>query len=330
MRPLIRTCAFARITAFVALVVASAPPAYAQLGSLRKKAQEALQNKAQQKADEQLSQLADKLVPSSFNSIFGDPDSSTGPARSGSSSDAATAASGSGGGARAIPFIPASNTKTEDSYTFTAVTTVEIESASKSGKSGGKAVMMMHFNPGERYTGTRIINTESNKPDGDAFIIFDLKNEAMVMLMTSDKSKFSVAYGWHDALKYGQESADTQREPVKWDTVSMWKNYKKIGTKTIAGYAADGYRAESDKGSVEIWLSHDPSLGFGTIFGANATMKQVRGVLPPEYPTGMLLEVTSVDKTSGDTGTMRVTEINKSAHVTVSMADYPRVDMKKK
>lgn len=305
MRPLIKTCAC------FALIIAAATPAQSQiLSSLRKKAADALEKKTEQQVDQRIDAMTQKLVDNSFNAAFGDP--------------------GSVGGS-GTPFAIGTNVKTEDRYTFSVVTTMEMESVKKSGKSDGKAVMMMHFNPDEQYTGTRIINAEVKKSDGDAFIVFDLKNKAMVMLMSTDTSKVSVAFGWKDVPTRAPEStAGARTEQVNWDTVSAWKNFRKIGTRTIAGYAADGYRTESEKATVETWVTHDRSLGFGNMFAANSNMKQMKGKLPDDYPDGMLLEMNSVDKNSGDRVTMKVTDINRHANVTYVMADYRKTDMKKK
>ena len=194
MRPLIKTCAC------FALIVAAAAPAQSQiLSSLRKKAADALEKKTEQQVDQRIDAMTQKLVDKSFNAAIGDP--------------------GSGGGS-GTPFAAGANVKTEDRYTLSVVTTMEMESAKKSGKSDGKAVMMMHFNPDEQYTGTRIASTQAGKSDGDAFIIFDLKNKAMVMLMSTDTSKFSVAFGWQDVPKSAPVSAGAHTEQVNWDTVS--------------------------------------------------------------------------------------------------------------
>ena len=77
-------------------------------------------------------------------------------------------------------------------------------------------------------------------------------------------------------------------------------------------------------------MTHDRSLGFGNMFAANSNMKQMKGKLPADYPDGMLLEMNSVDRNSGDQVTMKVTDINRNANVTYAMADDRRMEMKKK
>ena len=241
-----------------------------------------------------------------------------------------TGVKGSGGGAGGAgatgsPFSLGGNAKTEDSYTFNVVSTMEIESS----KSADKAILKMHFNTNEPYTGTSIVSADPKKAQqGNAFIVFDAKNQAMVMMMASDKKKFSIAYGWAESQKFAPAAA-TPKEQVNWDTVKVWKSYSKIGTKTIAGYSADGYRMDSPDGNVEMWISHDAKLSVGNMFGASSNLKQMQGRLPADYPQGMLLQMISTNK-SGEKLTMTVTNIDTNAHVTYAMSDYPKMDMGKK
>jgi hypothetical protein len=303
-----------QLTTCAVLLIAAAAPASGQgiMDRIKKKAQDAVEKKAEDK----VGQMMQKMVDNSFASMFGD-------------SASAGANGGGGGSGGGLPFSIGSNAKTEASYTFNVVETMEIESSKRAGKGDGKTVMMMHFNTSEPYTGTSIVSADGKKPEGLAFVVLDAKNQAMVMLMASDKSKFSIAYDWKDALKYAQSTA-TPKDKVNWDTVKVWRSYTKIGSKTIAGFAADGYQMDSPDAKVEIWVSRDARLGVGNMFGANSGLKQMRGRLPADYPQGMMLEMTSTNNGSGDKVTMRVTNIDTNAHVTYAMADYPKMEMGKK
>jgi hypothetical protein len=298
-----------------AILGAVATPSGAQiLGRLQKRAQEAVEKKAEDKLNAKIDEIAKRMVDNSFSTVFGD---SSAPAAGGSSSG------GSGGGA--FPFSLGSNAKTEDRYTFDVVSTMEVEAWRKDGRSSGKSIMKMHFNPNQAYTGTSIESAEGKKMDGSTFIILDAKNEAMVMMMASEKDnkKFSIAYDWKEAQKYAQAKSD----PVNWDTVTVWRNYKKIGTKSIAGFQAEGYRAEGAEGMAEMWVSRDRRLGAGSMFAASGSMKQFKGRMPADMPTGMLLEMTSTNANSGEKVTMRVTDVKTNANVVYAMSDYPKMDL---
>ena len=300
-----------RFAACGAAVAAISTSAHAQgiFGSIAKKATDAVSQKAQDKVNSKIDEMSQKLVDNSFNTIFGD--------------SASPAAKGGAGGAGSSPFSMNSNVKTESSYSFNVVTTMEIESS----KNPNKAVLMMHFNTNEPYTGTKIVSTDPKNGQGTAFVILDAKNSAMVMLMATDKSKFSTAFGWSEAMKYAPaaSTAPAPKEQVNWDTVKVWKSYSKIGSKTIAGYQADGYRMDSQQGNVEIWVSRDTRLNVGNMFAASADLKQMKGRLPADYPQGVLLQMVSTNSSSGERVTMTVTSIDTDAHVSYSMADYPKM-----
>lgn len=294
--------------------------AAAQLGGLRKRAADAVERKANQKIDQKIDEAAQKLVDKSFDSAFGSLDGSS------SSSDN----SKSGGSSRIFSMLP--NAPTEDHYDFDAVFTYEIENMPKGKPSpDDKGLMVMHFNSEGKYTGARMAAANPKKDDGELFAIFDVKNESMVMLMTSDKKeKASMAYSWKDAKQYSAAQSPSSGEVVTsgqagHTSAAKPMTFSSLGKKTIAGYSADGYKGENEDGEVEVWVSKDPKLSYGRMMGASSSMKQMRGVMPGTYPTGMLLEVTSVDRKSGDKGRMTVKSIDTKANVRIDMNEYPRI-----
>ena len=304
-----------RLGACAAILTSLATPARAQgiFDRIKKKAADAVTQKAEDKVNSKIDELSQRMVDNSFATIFGD--------SAGATTGGAKGAPGSGGGAgRSLPFTIGGNAKTESSYTFNVVTTMEIVSS----KQEGKAVLTTLLNTSEPYVGMKIVSPDDKNANGTAVVVLDSKNQAMVMLMSTDTSKFSMAYGWANAQKYAPPPAATAPQPpVNWDTVKVWKSYTKIGTKTIAGYAADGYRMETTDGVAEVWVSHDHALAGGGMFGAGSELKQLRGRLPPDYPTGMLLQMTSVNNKTGEKVSMTVTNIDTNAHTTYAMSDYP-------
>jgi hypothetical protein len=266
--------------------------------AIQRKAADAVAQKAEAKLDAKIEQMAEKAVNGSYDAIFGGLE---------------------GGGS--IVKLPA-DAKTADRYAFSIVSTMTLSSTSKSGKQEGVATMKMHFNPAESYTATQVISQDLKESGGTATIIFDVENEAMVMLMETEGNKFSMAYSWKEALAAAEKANAT--DDVQWDETESWKSWTRIGTKTIAGYSATGYRSTDGDATVEVWVTRDPVLAGAGLFGANGGIKQLRGRLPEEYPTGMLLEMTSKDK-DGQVSELRTTEINTRASVRFTMADYPRM-----
>ncbi|MGV3710632.1 MAG: DUF4412 domain-containing protein [Gemmatimonas sp.] len=312
-----------RILALSSIAVAlTAAPSSAQiLKKIGQRASDAVERKAEAKVNQKIDQAADRLVDKSFESVFGNGSSSGG---SGSSSG------GSGGGGSSL-FKLLPNAPTESQYDFDVVLTYEIENSKQKDE---KAEMLMNFSTKHPYAGAKLKAADPKKDDGDIFAIFDVKNEAMVMLFNSKDGKFSVAYGWHDALKY----ADTASAPKTTTTATgattttrsgSTMTWSKIGSRKIAGYNSEGYKGEDEKAIVEVWVSTDPSLPFGYMMGATSSMKQMRATVPENYPKGMLMETNTTDKKNGEKGRMTVTKVDTHANVKIDMAEYPRPGGKK-
>ena len=306
----------AALVAASAVTAATAPAQI--LRGIGRKATEAVERKANQKVDEKIDQAAQKLVDRSFDSVFGADDTG-----SGSSSDGKP-----GGSSRVFSMLP--NAPTEDHYDFDAVFTYEVETLRKGKPSDDKGLIVMHFNSDGKYTGTRIASAQAKKDDAEVFAIFDVKNESMVMLMTSDKEKMSIAYSWKEAARYSSNappaSSGMQTTGTAVNTAPDKQiTFSSLGKRTIAGYAAEGYKGENVDGDVEVWVSNDASLSYSRMMGASTSMKQMRGVVPGTYPAGMLLEVISTDRNSGDKGRMTIKSIDTKAKVRVDMSEYPRL-----
>ncbi|MGF1671799.1 MAG: DUF4412 domain-containing protein [Balneolaceae bacterium] len=274
------------------------------LKKFKDKAKKSVENKVEQKIDNEIEKAAERMVENTWNSVFGE-------------------GFGDAEGRTGFPFSMNSNVTIEDVYTFDIVTTMQIENIKKNGKEDELMLMYMHFNEEELYTGTKISNDEMKKNQEDVLIIFDFKNEAMVMLMDSKDGKFSFAYDWKKAIQYAEELEDYDQDEINWEEVDEWQGFKKIGTRNISGYKCEGYESVTEDSKMEIWVTRDEDLGMHKMFQANSEMKQLKGKVPENYPEGMMMQMIIEDLKSGEKTKMSVTEINKNASVSYSMNDYP-------
>ncbi|PAU94477.1 hypothetical protein CK503_06675 [Aliifodinibius salipaludis] len=277
------------------------------LNRLKKKAKQAAEQKAEEKLAEQVQLLAERAVEKSWNSIFGEWDAD------------------SSGGIH-VPFTMSSNIKTEDRYSFQTITTMEVRSSDKNGREEPPMNVDMHFSDDGTYTGTKFRSQEMEKQEGNLFIIYDLTNEAMLMLMENEGNKFSFGYKWDQQITENDSLSD---EEANWDELEEWRGYEKIGSKNILGYGCDGYRSETDEETMEIWVTRDEDLGMTQLFKAQANAKQMRGKIPDEYPYGMIMEMKNENKKTGEQVTMRVTNIKKNENISYVMADYPPMSLGK-
>lgn len=293
------------------MLVISSSPASAQVfrrGGLGRLISGAVERKVDAKVQEEINALADKMVDQTFDALF--------------TSDSASSI----GGKKLFSLLP--NAPTESEYDFDVVMSYEIESTDAKGMAGDKARMLMNFSREHPYMGARFIPERKEKGDGEVFVIFDMKNESMVMLMESDGTKFSMAYGWRDAGHYLKEAA-AQEGPTQapGDLTVNNVSFTRIGSRKIAGYEAEGYRTTNEDGTVDVWVSRDPKIRFGGLMGATSSMKQFRGI-PSHYPTGMMLEVVATDK-DGEKSRITATKVDTDANVRIDMADYPKAGQQK-
>jgi hypothetical protein len=296
MRPLI-------LPAILALMTTATAIDAQIMRAIQRKAADAVAQKAEAKLDEKIEQMADKVVNSSFDALFGGfegPD-----------------------GVKAPPIRLPGSATTADRYDFPLVVTMQMTVTGSNGRSEPPTTMRMHLAKDGAYTATQVTSAEAKQQGADAIVIFDAANEAMVMLMSSDGKKFSMAYGWREAADAAAKAAVT--EEVDWDSAEAWKQWTRIGTKTIAGYSATGYRASDEESTVELWVSRDPVFAGAGWFGANGSTKALKGRLPTEYPTGMLLEMTSTSTRNREAMTMTATSVDPRANVSFVMSEYPRV-----
>lgn len=302
--------------ALLALAVPSHTPLSAQiLKRLGDRAKDAAARKTEEKVAQKIDAATERFVNRSFDSVFGDDSASKGKSSSRS-------------GSRIFAMLP--NAPTEARYDFDGTVTYEIESAPKGKPNGEVGLMVMEFNRDKQYAGARLSN--KTKPSDGAFhMIFDVPNESMVMLFETDTGKFSMAYSWKEAKRYAaeQQAATPSSSGASAVTVTRGDGkqvqYTKLGSKRIAGYNAEGYRAEDAEGVVDVWVSNDAALSYGRLMGAAGSMKGVRGAMPDGYPMGMLMASESTEKKSGDQWKMTVTSIDTKAKVGIDMAQYPKL-----
>jgi hypothetical protein len=200
---------------------------------------------------------------------------------------------------------------------------MEVQNIQKNGNNEEPMLMHMHFNEEGMYSGTKFSGDQMEGDEGDVFIIYDLKNESMVMLMENEDEKFSFAYDWKQAQQYLEESEETEQDTESELAEDEWENVENIGTKTIAGLECRGYRTETEDHNSEYWVTNEENFGIQNALRVNSNTKQLKGKVPEDYPSGMMMEMTLEDLKSGETTTMRVTDINKNAGVHYNMADYP-------
>lgn len=279
-------------------------------------AAKAAERKVEEKVNEKVTEMTEKAFDSAFNSIFGESEGGSGSGSSGSGSRKMGK----------IPFSFGADVPKEAIYQFDTVVTYEMESTEKNGKSEGTVEMISHFNSKEQYTGTAFISEEMKESNTNMFIIYDFKNQSMIMLMQSEEGKFSMGYKWDEEAINSTADSIAKYEDINWDELDTWRNYRRIGTKTIAGYSSMGYEVTDEDMKSEIWVSREFDKDFYGLFGANTNAKQLKGIMPSDYPYGMLMEMNFTNTKTNERVTMRVKKVDTNANVRYVMAEYPALN----
>jgi hypothetical protein len=271
------------------------------LNRLQRRAQERVEERIEQRIERELFNAADKMVDKTWESIFGaDPERSD---------DVSS---------RILPFSLNSDVATESAYHFNTISIVEIISTKADGASGKPVEMHMHFSDNGQYTGTTFSGEEIDTGEGNMFMIYDFTNGAMIMLMESEEGKFSFAYDWTSI-----HAEDSESDVV--DTDYVPPSFTHIGSRTIAGYNAEGYRLEEDGIRTDIWVTDTETFGTGHFLTAYSSTAQMSGVLPGEYPSGTILEIHSENLSNGEKVVIRTKDVKKNVAVVYKMDDYPNI-----
>jgi len=285
-----------------------AQSAFAQIGldRIKNQAGNALGNAIDRKIETEMNKMADKAVNKYWDRVLGK-----------YYQGAFEGADGKGG----FPFILSDDVTTEANYNFTNNVVVKVDSYKKNGKLDNSMNMTMHFAGSDFYMGTQIEDGDAKKNKEEMFIVNDFKNKAMIILMNNNGEKMSMAYSLLIDEKALAEMTETE---VENETPNL--TYTKIGTKTIMGYTCQGYAYEDDDSKSEVWATDTDIYGIQSMFNMQKFGKD-SPALPDGYPSGALMEVTSIDKKSNEKSVMQVVEINKSATLNIRMSDYPKINL---
>lgn len=273
------------------------------LDKLKNKAGNALGNAIDRKIDSEMNKMADKMVNNYWDRMVGKYYQN---------------AFGGDTGLKAFPFMLSDQVTLEDEYRFAGNIKMTAITYKKNGKQDNASNIWIHTAATGQYSGTQVENADSKKSNEQAFIINDFKNKAMVMLMDDGKQKTSMAFSLiidENAIAAAAESGKSEPESLR---------YKNIGTKTIMGCTCDGYSIEDDESQSEIWASKECETGMEKMFAMQNYDKN-KYKMPEGFPSGAIMETSSLDKKSGEKTVMQVVEINKSAALTKKMSDYPRM-----
>ena len=207
----------------------------------------------------------------------------------------------------------AMNGKTESSYTFTLAVNMHVTSY-KNGEKKDENDMKYFLNAGQKYFGLNAAENGRRKNNDETFIIYDNKNNSMIMLNEKEKTGMAMninAFMSADAqAKRGQGSSD-YKPTTKCDRTGK--------TKTIQGHSCFEYICtDADRNTrSEFWIATDLNIDIAQSMsrGPFSSFSHAQGA------GGFMMEATHY-KNDQIESKMEVTEINKNANLNKNMSDY--------
>ena len=206
----------------------------------------------------------------------------------------------------------------EDSYSYSNLIEMHIESFSKNGEKEDEGEFITHYNPQLKNMAYEVVSGNIGEPGKGLFII-DLKNEAIIILGEENGNKTGLVYGMGSFMNSAEEPSDEIIIDESPEAYIADPNITKTGrTKTIAGYKCEEYKYDDEETESNIWITEDIKINtkdfFSTLF---STGLYSRGI-----PWGYIMEVTTTDKQTKERSFMQVTRVDENSNTRFSLADY--------
>jgi hypothetical protein len=211
--------------------------------------------------------------------------------------------------------------KTESQYNFTTTINYNIKIETK-GKAARSIDYELLYHRDEPYSAVRVNEYTSKKSAEGTTVIYDVKNQCMIILSEDPANRMSMAMPWSLDPAAWQEYKATQAPPRPHGATLA--GFESIGTKTIAGFESQGYLVRDEGSIVEVWMSDEfaPELQRMLQQGQSSTM--LNTFMPSILPGGMLLELRSNNLRTGEVTVMSMTGIDTKKSLSWRMRDYPR------
>lgn len=209
----------------------------------------------------------------------------------------------------------------DDSYAFTELVQMHIESFDKSNKKTSEGDFITHLNPDAQSMAYEVVSGDIGENQQGLFII-DTKNKAIILLNDTEGEKTGIVYGmggvFGDIGNQIAEEANDEEEDMP-DNIFANPNVTKTGkTKTIAGYKCEQYTYNDEETESEFWITDELKTSSSDFFSALfKTSVYTNGM-----GWGYVMESASKYKNTGDATKMTVTKVDKNSHQNFKLSEY--------
>jgi len=277
------------------------------INKIKNAASRGVENAVEKKVEEQANKMAQQQLEKQFASIFGE-DGENRPA--GVDMDKMLKGMGE-------------DVTVADQYEFFGYMNMEMLVTDKNGKKETPSILKSYLSKDTNYTGMEFFDPKN--PEAVTAMIFDVPNQALIMLMERDNQKSSFAYKADEST-----IGDATDEAIAAQVEDPEFVIEKTGnTKEILGYECDEYHVKSKDGEGLYWMTEEPIGGYASFWGTNSPFMSAKAQRDyashfSNLPKGNFMEMTYTTS-EGDKIDMKVTEINESAATTFEMASYPNM-----
>jgi hypothetical protein len=210
---------------------------------------------------------------------------------------------------------------TQDKYAFFGHVILEMISTDEKGKTADPVLLKSFLAETDDYTGMELVDPKN--PKSMTAMVFDVKNQASVVFLDNkgDKSSFAYKMDFDDVNEMADAKID---ESIEETTI------EKTGrTKDILGYDCEEYHVKNADGEGYYWVTEEPIGGYSSFWSSNSPLMSSKNQEKyvkhfGNFPKGNFMEL---NYTSEETGTveMKVKEIDESAPLSFTMAEYPNI-----
>jgi hypothetical protein len=228
------------------------------------------------------------------------------------------------------------NAQTESVYEFDYKLSYFIESVEK-GKST-KFRMITYLNSGSPYYAIQMIEIDgtagSASGSAEAYMIMDEKNNVMAMLVNENGQQSSIVFSLADTGMDGLVAGDSgmaeeyYTAAAETDLVAGFNamyGYESIGSRTISGFDANGFRTQEGRSKIDIWVTNESIKGYKEMQSASASVPMMAMFAPYASTGGMLVEMTANDEASDVKTTMRLEDGSGPHKHNIMMSQWPRL-----
>jgi hypothetical protein len=228
------------------------------------------------------------------------------------------------------------NAITESVYEFDFKISHYMETVEK-GKST-KFRMITYINSEHPYYAIQMTEIEGitgvASGSAQAYMIMDAKNSVMLMLVNENGQQSSMVFSQpglgmdvmtEDRSDMAEEYNATMSGSGFISGFNAMSGYESLGSRTISGFDAKGFRTQDGRSKIDIWLADQPIKGYKEMMSASASVPMMAMFAPYSSSGGMLVEITAADEASNSKTIMRIEDGSGAHKHSIVMSQWPRM-----